>query len=163
MKVNTLLIHEFRRRVFDESYTRIFKCIDSLNEEQLWYRPNKNSNSIGNLILHLHGNMRQWMLSTFINSKDDRKRSLEFEAESRITKEALKRLLLDLKVEVESTLDIIKEGDLEKEYQVQVYSESGLSIMVHVIEHFSYHTGQIAFITKLLADKDLDFYPYLLE
>ena len=163
MNVNSALIYEFRRRVFEESYTRIFKCLDSLNEDQVWYSPNENSNSIGNLIVHLHGNMRQWMLSTFKQAKDERKRSLEFETESKITKEALKQLLEELKIEVESTLDTIKESDLGKEYHVQVYSEKGLSILVHVIEHFSYHTGQIAYITKLLADKDLDFYPYSLE
>lgn len=163
MNVTTSLIDEFRRRIFDESYMRVFKCVDSLDENQLWFRPNKNCNSIGNLILHLHGNMRQWMLSTFKASTDTRKRWLEFEMESRISKEELKKILLELKIELESILDTIKESDLEKEYKVQVYKEKGVSIFVHVIEHFSYHTGQIALITKLLADKDLEFYPYLLD
>ena len=163
MSIDRLLVNEFKKRVFDESYTRIFKCLDQLDEVQIWHQFNENSNSIGNLILHLHGNVRQWMMSTFNHSVDIRKRSLEFLKESRITTIELKKLLLELKEELEIVLEKIKKEELEKEYKVQVYTENGVSIFVHVIEHFSYHTGQIALITKLLADKDLEFYPYSLE
>lgn len=161
--MDLLLVNEFRKRIFDESYMRIFKCIDSLNEDQVWHQFNEHTNSIGNLILHLHGNMRQWMMSTFNQSVDTRKRSLEFVAASRVSKSVLKKMLLDLKEELETVLDRITKDDIEKKYNVQVYTENGFSILVHVIEHFSYHTGQIALITKLLADKDLEFYPYSLE
>jgi uncharacterized damage-inducible protein DinB len=163
MSEDLLLVKEFKKRVFDESYTRIFKCLDQLNEDQIWFQFNEHTNSIGNLILHLHGNMRQWMMSTFNQSVDTRKRSLEFVAASRVSKSVLKKMLLDLKEELETVLDRITKDDVEKKYKVQVYTENGVSIMVHVIEHFSYHTGQIALITKLLADKDLEFYPYSLE
>ena len=163
MSVDLLLVKEFKKRVFDESYARIFKCLDQLNEDQIWFQFNEHTNSIGNLILHLHGNMRQWMMSTFNHSVDIRKRSLEFLIDSRITKSELKKLLLELKDELEPVLERMDINELVKEYKVQVYKENGVSIFVHVIEHFSYHTGQIALITKLLADKDLEFYPYSLE
>ena len=162
-KVEKEIIAEFKRRVFDESYSRIFKCLDSLNEDQVWHKANENSNSIGNLILHLQGNVRQWMLSTFANYPDNRKRSEEFKLESRITTENLKKGLIDLQNDLMIVLDRISEKDLLKSYDVQVYTESGIAIFIHVIEHFSYHTGQIAMLTKLLDDKDLEFYPYSLE
>jgi uncharacterized damage-inducible protein DinB len=158
-----LLVQEFKRRVFIESYPRIFKCVDLLSDDQLWHRPNANTNSVANLILHLHGNMRQWMMTTFNGNEDIRKRSEEFEIEKRIPKKELISLLLDLKEELEEILDTISKKDLERSYKVQVYMENGVSIFVHVIEHFSYHTGQIALLTKLLCDKDLEFYPYSLE
>ena len=157
------LIAEFKRRVFEESYSRIFTCLDRLSEDQLWYKSNANSNSIGNLILHLQGNARQWMLSTFNAYPDNRERSKEFALESRVTKEKLINGLIELKNEIMQMLDSISEQQLVQDYQVQVFKEKGIAIMIHVIEHFSYHTGQIALLTKLMDDKDLEFYPYLLE
>lgn len=163
MSLDSLIVKEFNRRIFSESYARIFTCLDILSEEDVWISPNKNTNSIGNLILHLHGNVRQWMISTFTNSPDNRKRSLEFEIESKISKKELVTLLNQLKIELEEMLKNISENELVQEHNVQVYKESGISIFIHVIEHFSYHTGQIALLTKLIADKDLEFYPYSLE
>lgn len=163
MSLEVHIIEEFKRRVFSESYERIFKCLDLLSEEEVWQSPNENSNSIGNLILHLHGNARQWMLSTFNRSEDLRKRSEEFKKENRLSKKELKEMLLKLKGELLETLNSISKEDLTKVYKVQVYEENGISIFIHVIEHFSYHTGQIALLTKLLSDKDLEFYPYSLE
>jgi uncharacterized damage-inducible protein DinB len=157
------LIAEFKRRVFGESYPRIFTCLDRLSEDQLWYKSNANSNSIGNLILHLQGNARQWMLSTFAAYPDNRERSKEFALESRVTKEKLINGLIELKNEIMQMLDSISEQQLVQDYQVQVFKEKGIAIIIHVIEHFSYHTGQIALLTKLMDDKDLEFYPYLLE
>jgi len=162
-RVEKELIAEFKRRVFGESYPRIFTCLDRLSEDQIWYKNNVNSNSIGNLILHLQGNARQWMLSTFAANPDIRQRSHEFLLESRVTKDTLINGLFELKNEIMQMLDLISEQQLMQHFQVQVYNEKGVAIMIHVIEHFSYHTGQIALLTKLMADKDLEFYPYSLE
>lgn len=163
MSLEKSIINEFNRRVFTESYDRIFTCLDMLSENQIWQAPNQNSNSIGNLILHLHGNVRQWMLTTFNNSEDKRERSLEFTHDSTKSTKELKEMLLSLKAEVLKVVSTISMDDLNKMYTVQVYKENGISIIIHVIEHFSYHTGQIALLTKILCDKDLNFYPYSLE
>jgi uncharacterized damage-inducible protein DinB len=163
LKLNELIVSEFKRRVFDESYLRIFKCLNQLNENQIWYAPNNNTNSIGNLILHLEGNLRQWMCTSFGKANDFRKRSEEFNKKQSESKKALELRLTKVKEEILLFIDTISENDLTKIYQVQVYQESGASILIHVIEHFSYHTGQIAYITKLLDDKDLNFYPESLE
>lgn len=163
MSLEKELIAEFKKRVFEESYSRIFKCLDLLSEEEVWFRPNSNCNSIGNLILHLHGNMRQWICTSFAKKKDVRKRSEEFIASNQIPKRELKKMLLDLKNEILSFIDDLSSEDILSEYKVQVFKENGVSILVHVIEHFSYHTGQIALLTKLMSDKDLEFYPFSLE
>ncbi len=157
------IISEFKRRVFEESYARIFKCLDLLSEEEIWYSPNKNCNSIASLILHLHGNMRQWMTTTFAENEDLRKRFEEFQSIERLNKTELKSLLIKLQDDVLYFLDTISEDDLLKKYKVQVFYEKGISIIIHVIEHFSYHTGQIALLTKLICDKDLEFYTFPLE
>ncbi len=163
MDLTKLIIQEFKRRIFDESYVRIFKCLDRLSEEQVWFSQNKHNNSIGNLILHLEGNLRQWMSSSFDGKIDKRMRSEEFSLHKNENKESLKLRLLQLQEELLLFIDEIEQKDLEKRYSVQVYEEYGVAIIIHVIEHFSYHTGQIAYITKQLDDKELNFYTESLE
>jgi len=153
----------FKRRVFDESYERIFLCLDLLTQEQVWSSPNNNTNSIGNLILHLVGNARQWIVGTYGNEEVFRKRSEEFIPGQDFSNKILKTKLNELKIEMLPLIEGLTKSSLNKSYNVQVYNEHGVDILIHVIEHFSYHTGQIAFLTKLIADKSLKFYDYPLE
>jgi uncharacterized damage-inducible protein DinB len=152
------LIKEARRRLMLESVPRITQCLVMLSEEDIWMRPNKESNSIGNLVLHLCGNVRQYVLSGIDGQKDDRERNKEFSEKERIDKEELIEKMNSLMIEVDDALDRIKMEDWTQMKKVQGFDESILSILIHVIEHFSYHTGQIAFYTKLLTAKDLKFY-----
>ncbi len=155
------IIREFRRRVFEESSARIRFCLSQLNENEVWHRPNNNSNSIGNLILHLDGNVRQWILSGLAEQTDARQRDTEFELDRRETISTLMNRLSSLQIEVDPILDQVNATMLLQVRSVQVYQESGLSILLHVMEHFTYHTGQIVWITKALKDKNLGFYSYL--
>jgi len=72
--IHDALIKEVKRRLFEEGVGRIKKCLEVLNEEQIWYRPNANSNSVGNLVLHLCGNVRQWILTGLGKKEDIRQR-----------------------------------------------------------------------------------------
>ncbi len=163
MSLTSQIKEEFKRRVFDESYERINICLNLLTQEQVWYSPNENTNSIGNLILHLIGNANQWIVGSFGNKNVNRQRTKEFIPEQNIDKGELNKRLLVLKSEMLPLIDSLTEIDLIKNYKVQVYNEKGVNILVHVIEHFSYHTGQIALLTKLICDKALKFYNYPLE
>ena len=163
MSLSSKVKEAFKRRVFDESYERIFICLDLLTQEQVWSSPNQNTNSIGNLILHLIGNSRQWIVGTFGNDKTIRKRSEEFIPKQKLSISILKTRLIEIKMEMLPLIEGLTENSLNKNYNVQVYNEYGIDILIHVIEHFSYHTGQIAFLTKLIADKSLKFYDYPLE
>jgi len=152
------LVAETRRRIFQESIPRIRKCLDLMTEEEVWKRPNKNSNSVGNLILHLCGNARQWIVAGLGKKEDLRKRQDEFDEEGPIAKEALLNRLDYLIAEVDTVLDQLNVADLTDKHNVQCYEESGLSILIHVIEHFSYHTGQITYYVKALKDVDTGYY-----
>jgi uncharacterized damage-inducible protein DinB len=163
MSLTPIFIQAFKRRVFDESYKRIFICLDLLTQEQIWYSPNQSTNSIGNLILHLIGNAQQWIVGSFGNDKISRNRSAEFVPKQNIPKNELKNMLVVLKSEMLPLIENLSNSDLNNTYNVQVYNEQGIDIIIHVIEHFSYHTGQIALLTKLIADKSLNFYDYPLE
>ena len=163
MSLTSHIKEEFKRRIFDESYERIFVCLNLLSKEQVWQSPNENTNSIGNLILHLMGNANQWIIGSFGNKDVNRQRSKEFIPGQNLDKVELINRLKELKSEMIPLIDALSETDLVENYKVQVYNEKGINILIHVVEHFSYHTGQIALLTKLIADKELNFYTYPLE
>lgn len=155
------LTREFLRQsvdYFDTNTPRIESCLNLLTEDQIWQRPNPNSNSIGNLILHLCGNISQWILSGLGGQEDNRQRDSEFAAEGGLSKAELMDRLMSVTDAAKEVMVKTDAKDLLQERKVQCYQMSGIGIIIHVVEHYSYHTGQIAFWTKLLLDKDLGFY-----
>lgn len=152
------LIAEVQVRLYDESLPRILKCLDQLSNEQIWWRPNESSNSIGNLVLHLCGNVTQWIYSGLGGFPDQRTRQVEFDERRILDKEELRELLVLTLDKIKPIIMNLKESELLQPRPVQTFTESGLTILIHVTEHFSYHTGQIAYITKLLSGKPLGFY-----
>jgi len=137
---------------------RIEKCLGLLSEVEMWQRPNASSNSVGNLILHLCGNIRQYIISGLGQQPDTRERDVEFAANEGFTKQELLRKLTDTVAEAATVIELADDNDLLTERKVQGYTLTGIGIIIHVVEHYSYHTGQIAFWTKLLKDEDLAFY-----
>ena len=156
--VGGALLKECRRRLFDESFPRIRKCLGELTVDEIWARPNEQTVSAGNLVLHLAGNVRQYVVATLGGSPDVRERQKEFDATGPMATADLLSVLEKAMAEVSSVLDRIDPSTLLQTHRVQGFVESGLSILVHVVEHFSYHTGQIAYIVKSRKNVDLGFY-----
>jgi len=152
------LVREVEFRLYDECLPRILKCIDQLDNEKIWWRPNENSNSIGNLVLHLCGNVRQWIYAGLGKNENVRNRQSEFDERTGIVKAELRELLTSTMDLVRPVIVNIPVEELLNIRAVQTFEETGLTILVHVTEHFSYHTGQIAYITKMILDKPLGFY-----
>ncbi len=141
-----------------ESLRMIKICLDQLSEEQVWQKPNESSNSVGNLILHLCGNITQYGIASIQNLEDTRKRDEEFSTKSGYTKTELIKKLEDTIAEAKRAIyDAPLEELLRKRY-VQGFNFSGVGNIIHITEHLSYHTGQIALWTKILQNKDLGFY-----
>ena len=158
---NKTLLEEFIAQSvirLEENTPRVKKCFAQLTDDQVWQRPNASSNSIGNLVLHLCGNMTQYILSGMGNHPDHRVRDDEFSATGGFTKEELLNKLERTVSEASSIITRQTEKDLLRERKVQGLQITGVDIIIHVVEHYSYHTGQIAFWTKLLVNKDLGFY-----
>lgn len=158
MSTKTMIVKEFERRIFEESYSRIFKCLSLLSEESIWFSPNNQIPSAGNLILHLCGNARQWVLSGIGGSLDNRNRDQEFVVQQNIRKSDLIFLLENLKVNLKITIHEMPEKMLSEKKIIQGFDETGFSILIHVIEHFSYHTGQITTLTKMITNKQTGYY-----
>ncbi|MBT8283898.1 MAG: DUF1572 family protein [Flavobacteriaceae bacterium] len=142
----------------DESLRMIEKSLSEVKEEEVWHRPNQASNSIGNIMVHLCGNITQYILAGIGGNKDERQRDAEFTISGGISKEQLMADLISLIEQVKEVVDGLTDEQLIKYYKVQGFSLSGVGILMHVVEHLSYHTGQIAFWVKYLKAKDLQFY-----
>ena len=139
---------------------KIERCFEKLNDEQIWWRANEESNSIGNLILHLCGNARQWIVSGVGSRPDARNRDAEFEQREVISRDELLTLLRTTLSEVETTLRTLDPALLLERRQIQGHDVDLLEAIFHVTEHFSMHTGQIISLTKLLTGTDLRFYDF---
>lgn len=156
--MTSLLVHQARYRILEESIPRIRMCLNQLDEDQVWFRPNPDMASIGNLVLHLCGNARQWILAGMLGQKDERNRDAEFDESGPLPLDELVRILDELEEDIIDGLSKIDTEHLLETYSIQVFQETGVSVLVHVIEHMSYHTGQIARDTKRMLGVDLGFY-----
>ena len=138
---------------------RIETCVAKLTPEQVWMRGAENENAVGNLMLHLSGNVRQWIICGVGGAQDHRNREAEFDARS--GSDALEGLKATV-AEAASVIKSLPHGTLAEKRNIQKHWDlTVLEAIYHVVEHFSMHTGQIIFATKLLTGSDLGFYGYL--
>jgi hypothetical protein len=159
--VTALFLDFSRRKLLEQYWPRLRACVESLTDEQVWARPNPASNSIGNLILHLNGNVRQWLVASFNRGEDDRNRLAEFNATGGISASALVEKLGATLREASQVLARLTEADLTAPYEIQGYKVRGLAAVYQVVEHFGLHYGQILYITKNLSGRDLGFHSEL--
>jgi hypothetical protein len=142
----------------DEDLRMIKKSFDCLSDIDIWKQPNKASNSMGNLILHLRGNITQYIISSLGGLADTRERELEFSANPGYSRERLLELLGETANRAKETIKKCETDSFLRVHRVQGFELSGIGMVIHVVEHLSYHTGQIALLTKLITDRDLGFY-----
>ena len=140
---------------------RIETCLGTLTEEQVWARGSDNENAVGNLVLHLCGNVRQWIISAVGGQPDIRERDAEFAARGGLGKAQLLERLRSTVTEANAVIDAVTAEKLAERRVIQNYQVSVLEAIYHVVEHFAMHTGQIVFATKMMTGKDLAFYAHL--
>jgi uncharacterized damage-inducible protein DinB len=161
------LVQEVAARYLEEYEEKIRLVVGRLSEEQVWWRPGKGDeaagrvNSIGNLLLHLCGNLSLWVLAGIGGESYERHRSAEFAARHTHGRD---RLLEDLSAVVRRAAAVLRrldEEDLERYLSIQGYTTNVLGAAFHAVEHMSYHTGQILLLTKqqLAAGEEIELYP----
>jgi uncharacterized damage-inducible protein DinB len=153
-KIARLFLNDAESR-FKQYLSRIVHCLDELSEEDIWWRPNDNSNSAGNLVLHLCGNVRQWIISGLGGATDLRKRDLEFSERGPVPRRELVTRLRTTVNEARRVLKTLTPEALTRNYAIQGFPVTGLEAVSHVYEHFSHHAGQIIYITKMRKGQDL--------
>lgn len=152
------MIMESRRRLGGECLPRILKCLGHLSEEEIWHRPNAETVSVGNLVLHLCGNVRQYIISAIGQQPDLRRRGDEFDERGPIATGELIQRIAETVREAEAVIGRMTPDDFLGVYRVQGAEETGMSIVLHVVEHFSYHTGQITYSVKSRKGVDMGYY-----
>jgi uncharacterized damage-inducible protein DinB len=158
LNLHTAFLEFSRQKLLEQYWPRLHSCVEGLSDEQVWWRPNDASNSIGNLILHLNGNVRQWLVASFKRLDDHRDRPAEFRERRSIPASALLEKLGTTMNEASEVLAALSEADLLTTFEIQGYTVTGLHAVYQVVEHFGLHYGQIVYITKLLRGQDLGFY-----
>jgi len=150
-----------RDKLLNQYWPRLRTIVEPLTPEQIWWRPNPASNSMGNLMLHLNGNVGQWLVASFNRQPDHRDRPAEFNQTRLIpAAELLGKLAATLEQSAQ-VLGRLTEAELLSPYDIQGYRVTGLEAVYQVVEHFGLHYGQITFIAKCLTNRDLAFYPEL--
>jgi uncharacterized damage-inducible protein DinB len=146
--------------LLDEYLPKIERCLERLTDEQIWWRANEETNSIGNLVLHLCGNARQWIVSGVGGETDARNRDAEFAQRETIARAELIRLLHATLADVGRVLNGLDPATLLERRTIQGSDVDVLQAIFHVTEHFSMHTGQIIMLTKMLTSSNLRFYDF---
>ena len=147
------------RSLLREDYLpKIERCIALLRDDQIWWRANPTSNSIGNLLLHLTGNVRQWIVVGLGEAADTRDRDAEFAQRDALPRDELMDRLRKTLGEADQTLVAFDRERLLERFSIQNLEVPALEAIFHVVEHFSMHVGQIVYITKQLTAHDLHFY-----
>ena len=139
---------------------KIERCLGLLNDQQIWWRANEQSNSIGNLLLHLSGNVRQWIVCGLGDAIDSRDRDSEFAQRAEIPRAELFDRLKRTVDEAVATLARLDPDKLLEKHRIQGLEVSALEAVLHVVEHFSMHAGQIFLLTRVLAKEELAFYDF---
>jgi uncharacterized damage-inducible protein DinB len=129
---------------------RAIDCIDQLNDEQVWFRPNASSNAIGNLVLHLVGNLKQWILGGIGNQKDFRDRPAEFNAEAGYGSRELRELLRDTVEDACQTIEDMPPNRVREAKRIQDMDVTLAHAVVMAVSHLRLHVGQIQYIAKML-------------
>jgi hypothetical protein len=150
-----------RNKLLNQYWPRLRKVVEPLSQEQIWWRPNEASNSIGNLILHLNGNVWQWLVASFNRLKDERDRPAEFNATGDLPAADLLDRLGQTIDEAAKVLARLTPEELLATWRIQGYTVTGLAAVYQVVEHFGLHYGQIIYITKMQEGRDLGFYSEL--
>lgn len=147
-----------QRRLLEEYLPKIRRCLNELSEEDIWWRTHGTDNSVGNLLLHLNGNIRQWVISGIGGATDIRNRPQEFDERQMIPKAELLKSFEETLFEANQILERFDPSKLLNVRKFQNWDHTCLDAISHVVEHVAQHLGQIIYITKLRKGIDLKFF-----
>ncbi len=158
MNCGQAFLDESRAFLTTQYFPKILRCLDVLTDEDVWWRPHETSNSIGNLLLHLTGNIRQWIVGGVGRGEVQRDRQGEFDERRRRPKAEIVAALSAALDEVDAVLAELDPACLTERRTIQGRDVTVLHAIYHVVEHFAMHAGQIIQTTKQRTGHDLAFY-----
>ena len=152
-----LVLAQWTREVTDTYLPRLCESLELLSEEEIWWRPNDASNSMGNIALHLCGNVRQWIISGLGGTEDTRQRDLEFSERGPISRDILVAKITGTVKEASRVIAKLSADDLVREYAIQGFRTTGCAAIARITAHFANHAGQVIYVAKMRRGKDLGF------
>ncbi len=158
MNEGELFLERSRYYLSGEYLPKLRQCMEALPDDAVWRRANESSNSIGNVLLHLAGNVRQWIVSGVGGRHVERDRAAEFAARDGPSGADLLETLEKAVAEADSVLATVEADDLVRPCMIQGRETTVLEAIYHVVEHFAMHTGQIVLLTKAYSAETIQFY-----
>lgn len=158
MSIAGSFLERSRYYLITEYPAKLHAAVRALPDERLWWRPDEQSNSVGNLLLHLSGNVRQWLISGVGGQPDVRRRNMEFAARGGATAAGMLDGLDATLREADAVLRGILPSELLERRTIQGRDTTVFEAIYHVVEHFSTHTGQVLWIVKMLQPGAVRFY-----
>jgi uncharacterized damage-inducible protein DinB len=140
-----------------EAFDRIRHCLAQLTDEQVWRRPREEMNSIGNLLLHLAGNVRQWIIAGLGGLPDTRNRPGEFSERRLIARQDLLAWLEATVEEAKRMLDAVSSEDWMRRRHIQGFEVTGLGAAISSVAHFRGHTQEIIHMTRAILGERYRF------
>lgn len=141
-----------------ECVDRIEHCLDQLNDDQVWWRPHDSLNAIGNLLLHLCGNLRQWVLAGVDNADHQRDRPAEFSARGPISKSELIGLVMEHANDARRVMAKVTADRLLEVRRIQGFDVTVMRAIIDSISHFKAHTQEIIFLTRIQLSDEYRFF-----
>jgi uncharacterized damage-inducible protein DinB len=151
-------IDKSRRLMTSDYLPKIERCLDELADDDIWWRPNEASNSIGNLVLHLCGNVTMWILGGVGRLPFERDRQQEFDERRTIPAAELRSRLRGVVARADEVMGAVGADELVSRRQIQGYDVTVLEAIYHVVEHFGMHTGQIIMLSKARLGHELNLW-----
>ncbi|MHC4878102.1 MAG: DinB family protein [Planctomycetota bacterium] len=145
------------KHLLNESLRKLRHCVNQLSDDQVWQRPAPSMNSVGNLLLHISGNLRQWAICGVTGAKDKRDRDAEFACTSGESSEELLVLVENTVRDAVHVFDALDAAALSEPRQIQGFEVTVLSALFHTVTHFVGHSHQIVQLTRLLLGENYRF------
>jgi uncharacterized damage-inducible protein DinB len=153
-----MFLERSRYYLSGEYLPKLRHCVAALPDELVWHRANDSSNSIGNLLMHLSGNVRQWIVAGIGGQPLERDRAAEFSARDGPPAQSLISNLESALADADAVLAKLSTDDLTRPCTIQGRETTVLAAIYHVVEHFAMHTGQIVLLTKAHVPGAIHFY-----
>lgn len=142
-------IAQSRAFLTEDYLPKIERCLDALTDEDVWWRPDEGSNSIGNLLLHLEGSTRNWITDVAGGENHPRNRQQEFDERRKIPRSELMDRMRKMLAEADAVLSRLDPEVLLERRQSRMDEVNVMWAIYHAVEHFSMHTGQIIMLAKM--------------
>lgn len=146
------MVEELAERLLRIYPDEIRACLHELTEEKIWWRPNPSTNAVGNLVLHLCGNLRHYLGRGVAGSSYRRDRPAEFGERTPVTRDELLHKLDEAVADARSAFASLTDERLVANADLGAESRPIGRLLVGIVAHFDSHVGQIVYATKMMKE-----------